>query len=150
MYEALEIHLMLALIAGKPDKVARKKQILKLAKKVRPSLKTPLIDTVLNSKTPVSTIFSNIERFQEYEGAAKEVSELGCIGMLIHNNEAIPIQAVPHSEYERKWMLLNEATVAKTAVDIYSKHHDIAGETVTVALLINRGFSGTRYRIVAD
>lgn len=150
MYHALETHLLLALIANKPDKAARKKAIIKLLKKVEPHLQHALIIPVLDSKQPIKTIFDNIGWFQEQESAAREISELGCVGMVIHNNIAYPVEAIPHSEYERAWMIANEERLANTAAALLARGEGVEGETVTVAFLSNRGFSGTRYRIVAN
>lgn len=147
MLETLDTLLRLTLIQQYHDKATAKKMSIKLAKKVNPHVKKMVLDKVLASSDPKATCTEHALSYLAMNQAAKEISEMGFIGMITHEGTAYPMRIIIEDEHDKQYVLNNEPLIAQKAASRFEEELQVPRSKVDVQFFKNRGFTGTRYQI---
>lgn len=151
MYESLDTLLRLALIHDNhKDKATVKKFTLKLLRKVAPHVKLEIMDSVMADKDQFAAYVWHANRYVSLNNTANEIAKKGFIGMIMHDGIAYPIQVIIQDPQDREWAIANERTIVHMVGQNTAKELQIDGDTCEVIMFKNAGFSGVRYRIVAQ
>lgn len=147
MLETLDTLLRLTLIQQNHDKATAKKMTIKLAKKVNPHVKKMVLDPILASSDPKATCTEHSTSYLAMNLAAKEISEMGFIGMITHEGQAYPLRIIIEDENDKHYVLNNERLIAQKAASRFEEEMQVPRSKVDVQFFKNRGFTGTRYQI---
>jgi len=145
--ETLDTLLRLALIHEYHDKATIKKMTLKMIKRVHPTVKIMVLDDVLKAKDPKACLTEHALKYIALNGAAKEISDMGYIGMITHGGDAYPLRIIIEDEYDKSYVLSNERDIARKAASRFDEELQVPRSTIDVQFFKNRGFSGIRYQL---
>lgn len=146
-YTALDTLLMLSLMEKihRGDKKHLKKLTLKLIKKVVPTVHETILNDVLNQGF-TEALDRHVERYMMVEAVSDEITRLGGVGMLIHEDHAYPIVIHLNSNEDRDWSFVNEVDVALACGNDALISMGLSYIDCRVVLFQHAGFSGVTHR----